>query len=185
MPTISHAYRASLLGKLLTFTLTSRALKWRSEEGAGEIPLDRIGQVRLNRVPGLGPDTKLCELRMVDGPRVLLKSAHYKSFGSFEDRSETYTAMVQALLPRIVKASPEAKIFYGNSFLWWVWTILFVLCSLIVAMMGFALLSGEAIAVPGLIAIGVVIAAMPMLWRGIRRGRRREVGLGDLPEDLL
>jgi len=112
-----------------SYGLGESALHWQGDGRSGELAYADVRALRLYRVPGLGGDVGLCVLRPKRGAgrKVVLKSAHFRSLGNFENRDESYVPLVRELLKRIAAANPQAQMVGGSSALWWLWLVLSVL----------------------------------------------------------
>jgi hypothetical protein len=108
-----------------------------------------------------------CTLRARGGGNVKIRSAHYRSFGNFEDRTDTYAPFVRELANRIAAQVPGARFIAGSTALWIVWLVLGVLCAIVVGLLILSLFEGVPPAAPAIMAIAICLAGVPIAIRRI------------------
>jgi hypothetical protein len=173
MTSPTHSVRNSLIDNERSFTLGAEALCWRDKAGEGRMPYAEVGEMRLIGYASPIGETFQCTVRARDGETVKLRSAHYRSFSNFEDRTSTYTPFVSELARRIAATAPDARFVTGNNALWFTWLVIGVLCAIVVALVILSLFEDVPPAAGGIAAIAICIAAVPLIIQRIRHDRAR------------
>ncbi len=181
----AHTVRASLASPERTFWVERQTLCWEDGKGGGTLPLDALTSLRLSSYPGVNAPAKQCVLKSRKHPRVLIRSAHYRSFGMFEDRSATYASVVRLIIERSAATDSPPRYLAGNRGLWFAWLAIFLLG--LVAMLpsvGWVLANADApfghwLALAGLAALTCVA------WRQVRLDNGKPFDPAQPPEALL
>ena len=125
LPDIAHRVRANVFAAEAEWRLSGDRLSWSEiRDGAalqgGLIALDQIVSIRLSREPSRGRERLFCRVRTRDGAGTMISSAHYVGMLKGEDRSESYKALVTALIARTATINPGARFMTGATpLVWW------------------------------------------------------------------
>lgn len=150
------------------------------------IPLSQITEVRLTYEPrSFAQKLYRTRLRLASGGSLSLHSVNFRSMVFADRQEEAYAAFVNALLPAIAKANPQARFMAGRTpFVWGALIVTTIAIFLAIAFfIIFALSEGEAAA----IAIGLFIGAAG-LWQMlpiVRLNRPRDFRPQDPPAELM
>jgi len=141
-----------------------------------------ITRLRLSYAPTrLKPNRFACTVFARDGRTFSTDNMHFRGLADFEDRSDSYRAMVEALLDGISADRPEFKVDIGASG-WWIVLVLLVAAYVAVAvllMLAGGWLMAAVIGLPGL------AISLPLLLRWLKHTRPRIAPIGALPPDAL
>jgi hypothetical protein len=182
----THEVRASLLDKRRLYRLGDDALHWQDAEREGQLAYADIVQVRLINYPSIGGNNGQCTVSDRSGKKLKIRSHHYESLGSFEDRSETYVPFVRALSLRVASAAPNARLVEGSTVMWVVWLVLLLLVGLTAVLLLLAVLEGITLAGGAIGALVALVIFAPSVWRMVRQGRTRSPrGNGNQNDDKL
>lgn len=168
----THSVRISMLAKDRTFRLGDDSLTWQEQGEEGAVMLDRIDEVNL--ITYAGPDGTYgqCTVFAKPGKPLKLRSHHFRGFGSFEDRSDSYRAFVEALCAKLANRHPPLRFTSGNRAYVVLWVMVLILCALAAFTVLVAFGNGDLsalYAIGGLIPIGTA-AIFAMVW--IRANRK-------------
>lgn len=150
------------------------------------IPLSQITEVRLTYEPrSFAQKLYRTRLRLASGGSLSLHSVNFRSMVFADRQEEAYAAFVNALLPAIARANPQARFMAGRTpFVWGALIVTTIAIFLAIAFfIIFALSEGEAAA----IAIGLFIGAAG-LWQMlpiVRLNRPRDFRPQDPPAELM
>ena len=124
MDAISYSFRASILSREVTWTLSGDAL---TSSSAAHVLYSKIASIRLHGVPGAGAER--CLIKPVHGRAIVLVGRHFLGFGRFEDRSDSFDPFIAALVLRVAAANPGALLVRGMPrVLWCFWGGILLLC---------------------------------------------------------
>jgi hypothetical protein len=182
--TLSHSVRRSMLEPDRTWRVADGALRWDDAAGGGEIPLERVEQVRLAwEASRVDLNRYACHVQGA-GRDVVIVSTHWAGFGRFDDRRTTYAALVRALVVATAPARPDARFRCGASGLMYALNV-------IVGAAGVSLLAVVMMVIPvpldpflvlrfGLLAVLIPLAAL-WAWRNRPRTFRADA----IPDAVL
>jgi hypothetical protein len=127
-----YVYKPSLLGAPWEFRLAPDAIEWRMGRHQGRTPYARIARVRLSYRPVTMQMRRfLAEIWTVDGPRLSIASASWKSIVEQETKDQAYGAFIRELHRRIAAADAQPALVTGSpAFLYWPGLAIFVVVSL-------------------------------------------------------
>jgi hypothetical protein len=169
-----HSAKLGAFAHELAWTLEDDRLLWRNcvTSDSGAIALSEIVDVQIVSEPALfGPAQRLCRLRTSSGARWVIASAH--SLGAFrrEDRSATWRALIDALLPQIALAAPQLRVRRGLSpFVFW--GCVAVLIALVAGLAAAYAAFGDRLLTPRLaLGLALVCAGLPNLIVWLRANR--------------
>jgi hypothetical protein len=185
--TIAHAFRPTIFSRERRFALGPSALEIDDGGAPRAIPYADVAALRIYRQPGggFGPAIRRTVLSLASGATVVLQNTHYLGFAQIEDRTDSYRALVGALLERVLHANPLARVVVGHSRLAWsVWVALLA-ATLAVFALGFVVLWRGDFPVMALLYLGIVGAFVPVMWRVVRDSRPREADPRALPAGIL
>ena len=144
------------------------------------IPLAKLSEVRLRYEPGRFA-TNRCTVDIITntGWTAQIDNQHWADVADFEDRSFSYRLLVEALLARLARANPSARLVTGQGAMLWA-SMAFVL--LMVAVLFFVVLAigGPIVAMLKLV---VLLFFVPTMVRYVRANRRRIQPISDAPPD--
>jgi hypothetical protein len=181
----AHSVRNSLIDQERSFSLGADALEWRDAAGEGRMAYADVRDMRLIGYTSPIGEARQCTLRDRRGGKVKIRSAHYRSLGNFEDRTETYAPFVAALAKRVAAQSPHAKFIAGSTALWIVWLVLGVLSAIVVGLIVLSLFEGVPPAAPAIMAVAICAAAVAIAIRRVRADRARSFDPEAPPQELL
>jgi len=174
------------IGFEVSYRLAGDRLTVDSGRKETEIPLAQVAQVRLTYEPrGMAQGAYQTKLKLRDGTTVRLTSISWRSMIDARRQDTEYSAFVQALLLRVGRANPDARLCAGKPRLQWL-AITAITGATLVAAAFFvwrAVLSGANMAA----LLGAVIAAVG-IWQlepMVRLNRPRAFLAGELPQGLL
>ncbi|MCA8902698.1 MAG: hypothetical protein KDA53_15775 [Hyphomonas sp.] len=152
-------------------------LEYYAPDGAlrGVVPYDKVKSVRLAFAPGRTQRSRF--LMQLSGARsqVTVSNMHFKGFGNFEDRWDTFEPLVRAVVAGVNKANPAAQFRAGEKPALYYLMLAFVAAS-------FGLLGTVILAlplVPGNVTLSVVVKAaiilfsLPLLFSWLVNARPR------------
>lgn len=172
--------------------------EWRVEDGA----LSSIGvsgharrwawndfvSVRLCREPTrLKPWRYVFEAQFKNGQKVVIDNGHYVGPARFEERSESYTPFICALLAKLHAANPKLRALTGETPKRYFALMLF-------ALLGLGAFAFAVIAIPtpfdaqrfaGVAKLLIVLAMVPVFWGLVARAMPRGVSLDSVPDHAL
>ncbi len=187
----THRVRSYIFAKDRTYRISSEALWWEEGGVEGQVQFSDIDQVRLISYAALGPDQHRCIVRDKTGKMVRISLHHFKRFGWFEDRSQSYAALVRELTQRVASANPQARFVAGSTRLWLLSIATLVVAGLTVLAIAFVFTMvglGRVPLIEGLklVVVFVVMAViLPGAWRGVRSGRARQFDPSELSFSVL
>lgn len=150
------------------------------------VPLNQVTEVRLTYEPRSFAQTLYrARLRLASGGNLSLHSVNFRSMVFADRQEEAYGAFVNALLPAIAKANPQAQFVAGRTpFVWGALVATTIAIFLAIAyFVAFAFQEGE----PAAIAIGLFIGAAG-LWQMlpiVRLNRPRAFRPQNPPTEML
>lgn len=181
MTKTEHIVRASMLDTARTYHIGDDALNWQDDRTNGRIAFTEVAKIVLIDYPSIGGSQGQCVVRSRSGKKLKIRSHHYESLGSFEDRSLTYRHFVRELCRRVAVAAPDARFVTGSTVLWFVWLTLLVLCALVGSLVVWALVGEVSFPLGSVAAIAVLIAFGPIVWRMVREGPSQSFDPNDPP----
>lgn len=172
---VVHAFRPTIFSRERTFRLRDDALVVDDGAAPRTIPLANVAAVRIYRQPGggMGPAIRRAVVTLVGGDTLVVQSSHYLGFARIEDRAASYRALVGALVERVARANPAARVTVGHSWLAWsLWLALLVGAIAVLALGAIVLVQRE-FPLAVLLYVGIVAAFVPTMWRVVRDSRPR------------
>lgn len=172
----SYSFRRSILEPEKTYTLYPDRLEVAAEgEPAQRYPLDQVDTVHLKYERTKQRAYFQCFIHTRSGDRVSLRHVHWGGVANFQDRRESYTPFVRAVLRAL--ASRPGVTFKAGSLLNFI--------TAIIGIPAFAVLAGLAFSIgstaPGLFALFMLLLCIPVL----RRSRPRSVDPLNPPASVL
>lgn len=147
-----------------------------------------VSCVRLCHAPTrYKPWRHVFELKLHSGRRVEIDNAHYLSFGSFENRSDSYTPFVRAALARLAAVNPSARALIGE-------TPVRYFLLLLAALIGLGGLAVALIVVrtpldtlpfAGLVKLAIILLMLPVFARWVIGAAPKGVALDAVPQRAL
>jgi hypothetical protein len=116
MTELNYSFRLRAFARERTYRIGPTTLHWTDGRYGGSVPFADVDEMRLTKhgVRGLAALNKKkmwrCHLRRRSGPDVILSPLHYVRLGSWEDRSSSYLAFIEALLPELRNKNPNLKV---------------------------------------------------------------------------
>ncbi|HEX6368142.1 MAG TPA: hypothetical protein VF006_04380 [Longimicrobium sp.] len=171
-----HAFRRSILEPEKTYTLYPDRLEIRGEGSPPEVhALAQVEKVHLKYDRSKQRAYYNCFIH-TPGRRVSLRHVHFGGIGRFQDRRESYTPFVRALLQAVARQNPHATLRAGSLFN-------FVMCIILLPLLaGVGLLAFTLNSWAG--ALGMAFLAL-MCISMIPRSRPRTVDPADPPANVL
>jgi len=115
MTELSYSFRSSAFGRERTYRIGPNALHWSDGATEGCVAYSDVDEVRLfrrlmPRAAALQRKTMWrCDLHCRSRHRIALSPLHCVRFGRWEDRSTSYLAFINALLPQMRRCNPTLK----------------------------------------------------------------------------
>lgn len=144
--------------------------------------------VRLCREPTrLKPWRYVFEAQFKNGQKVVIDNGHYAGPARFEERSESYTPFIRALLAKLHAANPKLRALTGETPKRYFALMLF-------ALLGLGAFAFAVIAIPtpldaqpyaGAAKLLIVLAMVPVFWALVARAMPRGVCLDAIPPHAL
>ena len=115
MTELRYSFRLSAFGPERTYRIGPNALHWSDGATQGCVAYSDVDEVRLSRrftprAAGLGRKLMWrCRLHCRSRDRIVLSPLHCVRLGCWEDRSTSYLAFINALLPQMRSSNPTLK----------------------------------------------------------------------------
>lgn len=184
-PEFRYATRNSLVDVECTYTACRNSLFICRGSSELRVPYGDVTRVRLFSYAGGGGETFQATLHRRHGKPVKIRSHHYRSLGSFEDRTRTYAPFIRELTQRVALASPGARFIAGSTGLWVMWLGVFALVALLAMMLVGVLIGGGSSAGPIFVTAIVLAIGAPIAWRQFQRGPASSFDPANPPPELL
>lgn len=183
---LGHRVRVSALEKESNWTLMGDTL-WISTEGQPDIPIPLAGivTVRLSYDPSRYQTKRFrCHLYNANGKCATIQNDSYMGIADFEDRSESYVALLHALIPRIASLNPRCVFKTGTSNLSWWGQAIFLLgiFSILILMLIFLYTAIGSLAIVKLVIIAFMV---PIAIRWFLRNKPKVFHPHQIPEKML
>jgi hypothetical protein len=184
---VAHAFRPTIFGRERRFRLAPHALEIEDGSTSRAIPYAAVSELRIARHPGaaFGPPIRRTVLRLASGGTVVLQSTHYVGLANVEDRSESYRALVEGLIGRVLHANPLARVVVGPSRLAWSMWLALLVATIGVIVLAVVVAWRREFPIAALLYLGIVAAFVPAMWRVLRGGLPREADPRALPAGIL
>ena len=142
----SFAYKSSLMGAPLEFTLAPDALEWRKGGVAGRTPYGGVRRIRLSFRPMTMQNYRfVTEIWQENGPKLQIASTSWKSLVEHQRLDAEYRAFVSELSRRIGAAGGNTAFDTGSpAFLYWPGVVIFVGAGLALAALAVRALQQQA-----------------------------------------
>jgi hypothetical protein len=115
-PTISYAYKASLVGAAHRFELTDAGLTWHLAGRSGVWAYADIAAIRLSFLPvSMQAHRFRAEIRHVDGGRITMLSTSWQTAALMAPQDDSYRVFITALHARMRAAGSRAALTGGLS----------------------------------------------------------------------
>ena len=180
---LSYSFRKSAFDKTCQWTLTKQTLVRTDENGKLEIPYKEIPSVRLQFQEYFRyRHNNYCrEITTVIGTFQIL-STHYVDFAEFEDRAESYTPFVKALVKNLKTQNPLCIIHIGQKPSAFSGNIALVVASLLMLyFLSFVLpFDGKIEAI-----VGVILLAWGYIKMSSKVNLPRTLNSDEIPDDVL
>ena len=180
-----HAVRASITGGERRFMLDSDTLSWNDDKGSDRIRYADISRVQLIKYPAAGGEHCQCTLSMRRGGKLKIRSHHYKSLGSFEDRSASYAKLVRELCARVDTASSGTRFIAGSTAMWYVWVALLVGMGGICVLFLVVMIGGGDLTIGTIAPVIAFFLFLPAILKLIRRGQAKTFDPQLPPPELI
>ena len=184
---VVHAFRPTIFSRERGFRLGADALVVDDGNGSRTIPLAHVAAVRVYKQPGagFGPAIRRAIVRLADGATLVVQNTHYLGFARIEDRAASYRAFVTALVERVARANPAARVTVGHSWLAWSMWLALLVAALAMLALGVAVIASRDFPLEAVLYVGIVAAFVPTMWRVVRDSRPRVGDPHALPAGLL
>jgi hypothetical protein len=185
-PTISYAYKASLIGVAHRFELTDQGLGWRVGGRSGVLPYAAISKVRLSFRPvSMQARRFRADIESADLGRIALLSTSWQTSALMAPQDHDYRAFVIELHRRMAAAGNRAELIGGlRPRIYFAAIALLALVAIAMALLLVrAILIGELGGVVFLIGFAALFA-----WQVggfVRRNRPQSYDFEHLPQALL
>jgi hypothetical protein len=185
-PTISYAYKASLIGTAHRFELTDQGLGWRVGGRSGVLPYAAISKVRLSFRPvSMQVRRFRADIESADLGRIALLSTSWQTSALMAPQDHDYRAFIIELHRRMAAAGSRAELIGGlRPRIYFAAIALLALVAIAMALLLVrAILIGELAGVVFLIGFAALFA-----WQVggfVRRNRPQSYDFEHLPQALL
>lgn len=184
--TVEHVCRISVLEKEKHWTLRGDVLWVASGEyPALPVPLASLMEMRLIYAPTRVQRNRYqCFLYNARGRCAAFQNEHYRGVMDFEDRSGSYSELVQRIASRTASVNPACRFTTGTS--WWSWLLqMMFLSGVLLLLMILFITIGSAIT--GLIILKLIIIAfyIPTAWGWIVKNKPRVFSPENVPSEIL
>lgn len=187
MYTNTYAFRASALEKgETTYHLRDTGLEVVPPDSASGyvIPYEHIQKVRLYYDPSRFATNKYhCDLHLIIGSQITLKSVHYRGLANFEDRGEVYSAFVRSLHQRLASI-PLIQYHSGNKSGCFAGNVAIMIVAIVGVLVALLMLGGPTHAV-GFLHLIVFVVLIFWSVQYIRRNKPRTYTPTSIPSDVL
>jgi len=172
--------------------------EWRVEEG-GLASIGASGHVRrwawkdfvsvrlCHEPTRLKPWRYTFEAQFKNGQKVSIDNGHYLGPGRFEERTESYTTFVRALLARLAQEAPKLRALIGETPKRYFFLMLGALLGL--GALAYVLIVTpsplDALPFIGAIKLALILAMLPIFWVWVARAMPRGVALDAVPDRAL
>jgi hypothetical protein len=177
----------SLVTKVRHYQIGDEALIWQDDDKAPvHMPYGEITSVTCLFAPTrTQPNRFLLRLQTRSRRRIDITNSHYKSFGNFEEKNDSFVAFATELHKKITARNPGTLFHRGSSMAGYIFSIaMAVILFVIVVGAGLFFLMAGVIWIVAL-KIGLLIFYTPRLLRYIRRNKPSSYNPLDLPKDIL
>jgi hypothetical protein len=191
---IEHRLRETLLatGERI-YRLEDDRLSVIEPDGAERtIELAAIRKVALGANPGrYNAFRHVATLSLADGTTLRMSNCHFRGLADFEDRSDSYRAVMEALLGRLAQAQPQLPVRTGSTPLaYWTQVIGVALLFLALAYVLLAFLPAGGPSAWQWLKLAIIVGMLPVfvLWLRVRRPRHGTAAVlppGSLPPASL
>jgi hypothetical protein len=181
-----YSYKPSLLGGAWLLRLEPDALHWAAAGVSGRIPYADIRQIRLAFRPVTMQSYRfLAEIWSDKNPKIPIASASWKSMLEQERLDDAYSRFIRALHARIAAAGGTPRLRAGAIPLLYLpgLAIFLGICVAMIALIGRAILQGEAAAT--LFLLGFFVVVLWQLGMFFKRNMPRRYTLDAIPSDVL
>lgn len=182
MAIIDYTHRPAPWRGIRRYWIEGRKLCWDKAGLRGEIPLDRIRQLRMHRSPAGGRTMIRCTLvtDTADKHLLLNHSWQYRcpiggGFSpGYRDQSEAFDVFLTHLLQRLARHAGKVTYLDGPGRLEWIASTAMFAVAILLLVGGLALiaLSGQFVLAP-LAFMAVIALYLPVLWPIVRSGGPR------------
>lgn len=184
--TIEHVCRISVLEPEKRWSLKGDVL-WLAagEYPAVPIPLASLKEVRLLFSPTRVQRNRYqCHLYNAGGCCGAFQNEHYRGVMDFEDRSDSYNALVRLLASRTSSVNPRCRFTTGTAGWSWLLQTAFLAGVLLLLIFVFVTMGS---AVTGLVVLKLLIVLFyfPTAFSWIRKNKPREFPPGEVPAKML
>jgi len=124
-------------------------------------------------------------LNLRDGRKIKIDNVHRLRFGTFEDRSVSYSAFVRAALARLAEANPAARALVGETSARYFALLLVSLVGLGAAAVAIALAPVDGVPFAGLIKLALIVAMLPIFARWVLGAAPKGVALDAVPAHAM
>jgi hypothetical protein len=174
---LTHSFRASLFSHERRFVLKATSLVWSDQRGEHTVPLSDVRRVQIYHAPASGGRTiRRTVIRLQDGRKLIVQSNHFVRLATFEDRVESYTAWVRALLGHLAAANPRAQVLIGPPLGLWITYLALLIASAGVLLAGAILWAIGWFPFSAAVTFALLAGFLPLCWRVVRGGRARAMG---------
>lgn len=185
-PTISYAYKASLISSAYQFDLTDAGLSWQIGSRSGLWPYADIASIRLSYRPmSMQPRRFRADIEKAGGGRITIFSTSWQTVTLMTPQDQGYRTFITELHRRMREAGSRASLTGGIGTLNY-GAAMAMLALLAIAMVGLlvrALTTSEFTG--ALFLVGIAIWFAWTIGGFIRRNRPRRYSFDQLPETLL
>jgi hypothetical protein len=185
-PLPSWRQRPRPIGFEIAYRLDGAELEIDTTRKVERVKLAAVEQVRFLYAPS-NVSTKgfKTQIRLFDGKVLSLGNLSWRSLTDMERDDAGYHAFVAALSAAIVRANPRARFVGGKPYP--LWLAMAAVGGLSLAMLAYFSLRALSLGSSGVALLGVLLLAASFwqVWPMIRLNRPRDLGPGEVPDDLV
>ena len=181
-----YQYRPRMVGSELAFRLGEQSLEWSVAGSRGSVTYPMIARVRLGYRPSnLGNRRFIAEIWPLNGPRLEVASASYRSLVAMDDQGPAYNAFVGELHRRIAEAGGDCRFEAGfAAWRWWPMVVVGIVTAAGLLYVAIQTLLRDDLGAGVLIAAFIALFAWQM-GPLIVRNRPRDYEPNHIPADVL
>lgn len=143
-----------------------------------------IARLRLSYAPTqLKANRYTCEVFVSKGFKFEIDNMHFYGIGDFEDRSESYCAMVNDLLAHIAQERQDFMVYIGSGAYWLL--VGFLMAAYGAFLWAINLATEASWNLSALVKLGIVVVTLPLLAAWLISARPRRVRIHAIPPEAM
>lgn len=166
------------------WTIDGSGLHITRQGSTSHIHFASITRLRLSYAPTqLKANRYTCEVFVSNGARFEIDNMHFYGIGDFEDRSESYCAMVSDLLLHIAQDRPDFMVDIGSGAYWLLVGFLMAAYGAFLWVINVATEASWNIS--ALVKLGIVLVTLPLLVAWLISARPRRARIDAVPPEAV